>query len=123
MGVEGEEDVIVSHLASLHYIEVGGEVHETPFQYFEVVNVEMVSPVREEKKAGFQMISWKDAQTVIKVGYLKGWGRVLELPVNKDHVGLGYHSQNLKKLVPSTIEGQVLLLPVIFTSVGHLVDS
>lgn len=42
--VEGEKDVMVSHLTSFHYVEVGGEVQETLFQSFKVVNMEMVSP-------------------------------------------------------------------------------
>lgn len=29
--VEGEEDIMVSHLESFRYVEVGGEIHETPF--------------------------------------------------------------------------------------------
>lgn len=51
--VEGEEDIMVSHLASFRYVEVGGEVQETSFQSFEVVNVEMVAFVREKKKSEF----------------------------------------------------------------------
>lgn len=29
--VEGEEDIVVSHLESFGYLDIGGEVHETPF--------------------------------------------------------------------------------------------
>src|SRR3954468_9624141 len=35
--VYGEEEHIISHLASLRYTEVEGKVHETPFQAFEAV--------------------------------------------------------------------------------------
>ena len=70
--MEGEEDIIVSHRASFRYIEGGGGVHETPFQSFEVVNVKMVSPMREEKKTEFPMISLEHAKTVIKNGYPEG---------------------------------------------------
>lgn len=37
---------------------------------------------------------------------------MLDLPMNKVHSGLGYHSQppNVKK-IPNAMEGQVLLLP------------
>lgn len=34
--VDGEKDIMVSHLASFLYVEVGSEVHETPFKSFEV---------------------------------------------------------------------------------------
>lgn len=29
--VEGEDDIMVSHLEPFRYVEVGGEIHETPF--------------------------------------------------------------------------------------------
>ena len=34
----GEEEYIVSHLTSFCYVEVEGEIHETPFQAFETVH-------------------------------------------------------------------------------------
>ena len=34
----GEEEYIVSHLMSFCYVEVEGEIHETPFQAFETVH-------------------------------------------------------------------------------------
>ncbi|XP_058726008.1 uncharacterized protein LOC131597321 [Vicia villosa] len=34
----GEEDYIVSHFSSFRYVEIKGEIHETPFQVFEAVN-------------------------------------------------------------------------------------
>ncbi|XP_050915375.1 uncharacterized protein LOC127130402 [Lathyrus oleraceus] len=37
--VGGEEDILVSHLTSFRYIEVDGEITETPFQSLEVVNM------------------------------------------------------------------------------------
>lgn len=91
-------------------------MQETPFQSFEVVNVEMVAPMREKKKVEFPMVSWRDTRTIIESGYPEGWGRLLEFPVNKDCAGLGYHSQNLKKQVPNDEEGQVLPLSDIFAS-------
>ncbi|XP_058764275.1 uncharacterized protein LOC131637689 [Vicia villosa] len=35
----GEEDYIVSHLSSFRYVEIEVEIHETPFQAFEAVNI------------------------------------------------------------------------------------
>lgn len=43
--------------------------------------------------------------------------------MNKDHPGLGFHSQNMKKLMPKVVEGQVLLLSDIFVSAEHLIDG
>lgn len=40
--MEGEENIMVSHLVSFCYVEVGGEIHETPFQAFEEVSVVVV---------------------------------------------------------------------------------
>lgn len=80
---------MVSHLASFRYVEVGCEVHETPFQAFKVVNMEMVSSVKEVTNVEFPMVSWKDYRTVIEAGLLEVWGRVLEFPVNKYCSGLG----------------------------------
>lgn len=123
--MEGEKDIMVSHLASFIYVEDEGQIHKTPFQAFEVVRVVMVPPAKETKNDEFPMVSWKDARIVIEVGHLEGWGRVLELPVNKDHSSLGYHSQQstLRKSMKKAIEGHVLPLLDIFTSVGHLVDG
>lgn len=90
--VEDEKDIMVSHLASFIYVEVGGEVHETPFQAFEEVNTEMIPPAKEMKNVEFPMASWKDVRTVIEVRNPEDWGRMLDLPVNKDRSGLGYHS-------------------------------
>lgn len=70
--IKGAEDIMVSHLESFCYFEGEGEVHETPFQSFEVVNIEMVAPVREGKKTELSMVSLEDAKTMIKAGYLEG---------------------------------------------------
>ncbi|XP_050914741.1 uncharacterized protein LOC127129632 [Lathyrus oleraceus] len=83
--VEGEEDIVVSHLASFRYVGGEGEMREIPFQSFEVINVEMVCPTRDESKdAESPMASLKDALTIIKDGHPQGWGRLLELHANKD---------------------------------------
>lgn len=67
--VEGEKDIMVSHLASFRYVEGDGHVDEILFQSFEVVNVEMVAPVMENKKVEFPMVSWRDDRIVIERGY------------------------------------------------------
>lgn len=59
--IEGEEDIMVSHLASFWYLEGEGEVHEIPFQSFEVINIEMVGLIGEVKIVEFPMDFLKDA--------------------------------------------------------------
>ncbi|XP_050877043.1 uncharacterized protein LOC127080791 [Lathyrus oleraceus] len=122
--VEGEEDIMVSHLTSFRYVEGEGEMREVPFQSFEVINVEMVCPTKDESKDyESPMESLKDALTIIKDGHPQGWGRLLELPTNKDHTGLGYNSKNLKKLAPIATRGSVLSLSENFSSAGYLDDN
>ncbi|XP_050908700.1 uncharacterized protein LOC127122404 [Lathyrus oleraceus] len=70
--VEGEEDIMVSHLASFRYVEGEGEMREIPFQSFEGINVEMVCPAKDESKdAKSPMASLKDSLTIIKDGHPK----------------------------------------------------
>ncbi|XP_050916461.1 uncharacterized protein LOC127131593 [Lathyrus oleraceus] len=122
--VEGEEDIVVSHLASFRYVEGEGEMREIPYQSFEVINVEMVCPARDESKdAKSPTTSLKYTLTIIKDGHPQGWGRLLELPANKDHTGLGYNSQNLKKPAPIATRGSVLPLSENFSSVGYVDDN
>ncbi|XP_050878617.1 uncharacterized protein LOC127082421 [Lathyrus oleraceus] len=122
--IEGEEDIVVSHLTSFRYVEGEGEIREVPFQSFEVINVEMVCPARDESKdAEYPMASLKDALTIIKDGHPQGWGRLLELPANKERTGLGYNSQNLKKPTSIATRGSMLLLSKNFSSVRYLDDN
>lgn len=88
---------MVSHLAYFRYIKGEGEMKEIQFHSFEVINVEMVFPVKDgTKNVEFSMASLQDALTIIKNGHPRGWGIMLEFPNNKDCVALGYNSQNLK---------------------------
>lgn len=97
---------------------------EISFQSFEVINVEMVRPARDESKdVESQTTSIKDALTIIKDGHPQGRGRILELPANKDHTGLGYNSQNLKKPASIATNGSVLPLSENFTGDGYLDDN
>lgn len=71
--VKGEEDIVVSHLASFHYVEEEGEMKEIPFQSFEVINVEMIFPIRDESKnAKFPMAYLQDSLTIINNGHPQG---------------------------------------------------
>ena len=48
--MEGEQDIMVGHLTSFQQVKREGEMKKIPFQSFEVINVEMVFPVRDESK-------------------------------------------------------------------------
>lgn len=101
-----------------------GELKEIPFKLFEIVNVEMFFHIGVElKNVEFPMASLKDALTVIRSGNPVGWGRMMELPNNKDRSGLGFNSQDLKKPIPIVMKGQVLCLLNYFSSVENLVDD
>lgn len=71
--IDGEEDVLVSQLSSFRYIEVGEEIHETPFQAFETANV-LMAPLHDKgsKKFELPMSSLKHVKTVIEAGHPEG---------------------------------------------------
>ena len=85
----GEEEFMVSHLTSFRYVEVEGEIHETPFQAFETVQV-IKAPRPEVKKTEVSISSWKDARAVVEPGHPEGWGRVLDLPPKLNKFGVGF---------------------------------
>ncbi|XP_050918819.1 uncharacterized protein LOC127136279 [Lathyrus oleraceus] len=85
----GEEEYMVSHLASFRYLEDEWEFHETPFQAFEVVQV-IKAPHSEEKKPATPMLSIKDARAVVEAGHPEGWDHVLDIPPKFDKFGLGF---------------------------------
>lgn len=123
--VEGEEYIVVSHLASFRYVEVGGEIHETPFQAFEVVNMEMTPPTKASPGTKLSMASWKDEKTIIQDGHPTGWGRVLDFLVIKDRSGLGFHSHETtqKQSVANTNKGPIPMILDTFISAGYLGDD
>ncbi|XP_058775661.1 uncharacterized protein LOC131649933 [Vicia villosa] len=111
----GEEEHVVSHLASFKYIDVEGEVHETPCQAFEAVQTIKI-PYVEKKKLEAPMSSLKEAKAVIESGHPKGWGRVLDLPIKQDKCGIGY------QLGQSSSDGSFkkpgTFVPIKFSSAG-----
>ncbi|XP_058746156.1 uncharacterized protein LOC131619029 [Vicia villosa] len=114
----GEEHV-VSHLASFRYIEVEGEVHETPCQAFEAFQTIKI-PYAENKKLEAPMSSLKEAKAVVESGHLEGWGPVLDLPIKQDKCGIGYQvgqsSSNGAPKKPGTF------VPIKFSSAGAVKD-
>ncbi|XP_058762353.1 uncharacterized protein LOC131635725 [Vicia villosa] len=111
----GEEEHVVSHLASFRYIEVEGEVHETPCQAFEAVQTIKI-PYVENKKLEAPMSSLKEAKAVVEFGHPERWGRVLDLPIKQDKCGIGYQvgqsSSNEAPKKPGTF------VPIKFSSAG-----
>ncbi|XP_058732626.1 uncharacterized protein LOC131604182 [Vicia villosa] len=115
----GEEEHVVSHLASFRYIDVEGEVHETPCQAFEAVQTIKI-PYVENKKLEAPVSSLKEAKAVVESGHPEGWGRVLDLPVKQDKCGIGYQlgqsSSNEASKKPGTF------VPIKFSSAGIVKD-
>ncbi|XP_050877660.1 uncharacterized protein LOC127081452 [Lathyrus oleraceus] len=119
-----EKDYVIRHLNSFRYVEVEGEIHETPFQAFEVVHAIKIPHVKE-KKPEISMSSFKQAQAVMESEHPEGWGRVLELPTRKDKCGLGFKFdqewRNQKK--NSTPETQQAVGPIKFISAGKSTEE
>lgn len=107
---------MVSHLTSFRYIEVEREVHETPFQAFEAI--QMIKTSRsEDKKPAVSMSSLEDARAVAKNGHPEGWGRVLDLSPKFDKLDLGFNHSR-QGLVPEAPKFPNVLTPVKFASDG-----
>jgi hypothetical protein len=85
----GEEEILVSHLSSIKYVEVDGEIHETLCQAFETVALEKVA-FAEQKKPSASIASYKQAMEVVNSGNAEGWGKMVDLPVKEDKFGIGY---------------------------------
>ncbi|XP_058788384.1 uncharacterized protein LOC131662585 [Vicia villosa] len=115
----GEEEHVVSHLASFRYIVVEGEVHETPCQAFEAVQTIKI-PYVENKKLEAPMSSLKEAKAVVESGHPEGWGRILDLPIKQDKCGIGYQlgqsSSNGAPKKPGTF------VPIKFSGAGIVKD-
>jgi hypothetical protein len=84
----GEEDIFVSHLSYFKYVEMDGEIWETPSQAFETVKVENALFAKEEEKPSIS--SHKQAAEVVKNGETPGWGRMMDISAKKDRFGVGY---------------------------------
>lgn len=85
----GEEEYMVSQLSSYQYVEIEGEVHETPCQAFEAVQVVNI-PHPDTKKLPVSMSSFRDVRAVVEAGHPIGWGCVLDLPPKFNKMGIGY---------------------------------
>ncbi|XP_058726212.1 uncharacterized protein LOC131597536 [Vicia villosa] len=115
----GEEEHVVSHLASFRYIEVEGEIHKTPCQAFEAVQTIKI-PYAENKKLEATMSSLKEAKAVVESGHPEGWGRVLDLPIKQDNCGIGYQLGQSSSSGPPKKPGTFVLIK--FSSAGIVKD-
>lgn len=88
--MDREEYILVIHLSFFRYIDINGETIETPLQALEVVSAVAIHPVEEHHKYELSMASWKGAKSIVEAGNAMGWGKVLEIPKNKDRFGMGY---------------------------------
>lgn len=113
---------MVSQLSSYRYIEVEGEVHETPCQDFEAVQVVNI-PHSEKKKSVVTMSSLKDAKVVVEPGHPEGWGRVLDLPPKFDKLGLGYSTHKSSEAVKDRKVVQFTSAGFIYTDQVNAVED
>lgn len=79
--VNGEQAMLISHLSSFSVVEADEEAIETPFQALSI---------DEYKRSEGSIVSFKDAQQVVKSGPADMWGKVVELPENGNRTGLGF---------------------------------
>ncbi|XP_050897782.1 uncharacterized protein LOC127104649 [Lathyrus oleraceus] len=123
----GEEDIFVSQLSSFKYVEMDGEIFETPSQAFETVKVENAVFAEREKKSS--IASYKQDVEVVKSGEAPGWGRVIDVVVKEDKFGIGYQSgqgssgQNKGRRQPFTFTSAGMLDPGRICAVGEETDS
>ncbi|XP_050918683.1 uncharacterized protein LOC127136129 [Lathyrus oleraceus] len=123
----GEEDIFVSQLSSFKYVEMDGEIFETPSQAFETVKVENAVFAEREKKPS--IASYKQVVEVVKNGEAPGWGRVIDVAVKEDKFGIGYQSgqgssgQNKGRRQPFTFTSAGMLDPDRICVVGEETDS
>jgi hypothetical protein len=80
--VNGEEALLISHLSNFSYIGADGSDGTS----FQGLSLEGKGP----NKAETSMASLRDAQRVVREGKTSGWGKVLQLPENKNRSGLGF---------------------------------
>lgn len=106
--VDGEEDLLISHLTSFRYIEASEESVEIPFQALEIahdVHVEREIPISKDNPS---FVSLKSAKLSLSVGKLDAWGSLVHVVEKKDKYGLGYiPSQSRKGLVPTKGVGRL----------------
>lgn len=84
--MDGEEDILVSHLSSFKYIEANGKTLKTSFQALEVVVISR----KDDTQKDIPTPSCGKFSTMIKRGGPVSWGKVVEILDKKDRFRLGY---------------------------------
>ena len=116
--IGGEEDVVVNNVTTYRYVEVDGEVYETPFQALEIVSVDRLPVVKEEKKPDAPLSSLSDAKALLEAGIPHdGWGKVIEVVEKRDRCGLGYQPSSSTQAGLTLLKGkQIPPISKVFTS-------
>ncbi|KAI5444287.1 hypothetical protein KIW84_012787 [Lathyrus oleraceus] len=123
----GEEEIFVSQLSSFKYVEMDGEIFETPSQAFETVKVENAVFAKEEKKPSIS--SYKQASEVVKSGEALGWGKMIDIAAKEDRFEVGYQwgqgssRKNKGRRQPFTFTSVGMIDPDRICAVGEEIDS
>ena len=82
----------------------------TQFQALDIVNV--------VQKSGISIASLKYVQQVVKSDQAEGWEQIVELPENKNRVGLGFSPYTTRR----TLNHEVIIRPIqeVFLSAGFI---
>lgn len=119
--VNGEEDLLISHLTSFRYIEASEESIEIPFQALEIANAVHMgkgAPINGDNPS---FVSLRSAKLSLQDGKLDTWGNLVHVIEKKDRCGLGYvPSQSKKESVPTKGVGK---LEEVFRSGGISNDN
>ena len=67
------------------------------------------------------MSSYRQAQAIVRSGNPEGWGRVFDLPTQKDKRGLGFIANQGRSV--ATPEGQSIPPPIRFVSGGTIQEE
>lgn len=119
--VNGEEDMLISHLTSFRYIEASEESIEIPFQALEIANAVHVGKKVPISADNPSFVSLKSAKLSLQDGKLDTWGNLVHVIEKKDKCGLGYIlSQSKKESVPTKGVGR---LEEVFRSGGISNDN
>ena len=87
MIINREQALLISHLSSFNIVEADEVVVGTQFQALSIDNI------RGNENS---MVSLKDAKQVVHKGHSEVWGQIVDPPVKKNRVGLGFSLKNDK---------------------------
>ncbi|XP_058764021.1 uncharacterized protein LOC131637455 [Vicia villosa] len=109
--ITGEEDLVINNLTTYRYVEVEGEVQETPFQALEIVSVDRLPVVENKRGPGAPLSSLNDAKAFLEAGVPHGpWGKLIDVYEKRDKYGLGYQPSSSTQFSP--IHGKKVIPPI-----------